>query len=81
LKPFWPLALPWQPPPLQVNFVKMGTISLTKLTGTSLSKEVTSTSTVALWPPAFAVIVALPSFNGVTRPVLSMATTSAGLAA
>ena len=27
MKPFWPLALPWQAPALQPNLLKMGTIS------------------------------------------------------
>ena len=32
-KPFWPLALPWQPPRLQPSLVKIGTIWLAKLIG------------------------------------------------
>ena len=33
MKPFWPLALPWQPPELQPSLVKIGTIWLAKLIG------------------------------------------------
>src|SRR5439155_20828437 len=67
-KPFWPLALPWQPPELQPSLVKIGTIWLPKLIGrlTSVASHVTATLTDLL--PKVAVIWVVPLASGTTRP-------------
>ena len=40
LNPFWPVALPWQPPLLQPSLVRTGTTSVVKRTGASSARAV-----------------------------------------
>ena len=47
MKPFWPLALPWQPPELQPSLVKIGTIWLAKLIGRFTSQLTAVTGMVS----------------------------------
>ncbi len=51
LKPFWPLALPWQPPELQPSLVKIGTTWLAKLIGRLTSQPVAWTGTLTSLSP------------------------------
>ena len=66
--PFWPPLLPWQPPELHPNFVKIGTTWCPKLMGGGAVNFSTASDTSAFTSPAVAVIVAVPSLSGDTRP-------------
>ncbi len=54
MNPFWPLALPWQPPELQPSLVKIGTIWFGKLIGRFSSACLTVTGTVTDLSPNLA---------------------------
>ena len=68
LKPFWPDALPWQPPLLHPSFVNTGTTELVKLSGRFSPMLLASSGTFTVLSPKVAVISLDPLARGRTRP-------------
>jgi hypothetical protein len=67
--------LPWQPPLLQLNLLRIGTIWLGKLIGSPAANSFTCTGTAASRDPARTVTVARPSPRGRIMPAGSTVAT------